>query len=310
MKDAGILVWIFPVDAIISYVNGNDPIWLEAYKNEIGNAPDITRFRDWGTLKYILRGIDKFMPFIDRVMLIVSSDSQVPGYINRDTVKIIKHEDFIPAKYLPTFNSNTIELFIPKIEGLSDKFLYYNDDFFVVMPCTEEDFFIDGVPKINMQKIPDVNPGFKKICENSYNLANLIVNGKKTSFKTPFVPQHTITPMIRSKCLEWLKNGYKTITETISRERKQFNVCQYLYTDALFINGCFVNEPISFEMLRYCVDEFDYILETIKHPRTKTICINEPQKQIDSDWDHDRLKITEAFEILLPNKSKHENNSI
>src|SRR5690606_24066147 len=55
-------------------------------------------------------------------------------------------KDFIPEPYLPTFNACTIELNMHRIEGLSDRFVYFNDDCFVINHLAEEDFFRDGLP--------------------------------------------------------------------------------------------------------------------------------------------------------------------
>ena len=49
-------------------------------------------------------------------------------------------------KYLPTFNSHTIELNFHRIPGLSEQFVYFNDDFLLTGPCAPEDFFRNGLP--------------------------------------------------------------------------------------------------------------------------------------------------------------------
>ena len=108
------------VDLLITYVDGSDEEWRKNLIQYAKNSPDITmdratnprRYRDLGTFKYIFRGIDKFMPFVDRVTLIVSSESQVPKWINRENVRVVLHRDFIPKELLPTFNSCTIESFL------------------------------------------------------------------------------------------------------------------------------------------------------------------------------------------------------
>jgi hypothetical protein len=63
------------------------------------------RFRDWGTLRYLFRGIAENMPFVRKVHLVVSHESQVPEWVNREEVHIVLHKDIIPAEFLPTFNS-------------------------------------------------------------------------------------------------------------------------------------------------------------------------------------------------------------
>lgn len=92
-------------------------------------------------LRYLLRSVAKNLSFINKVWLVVQNESEVPSYVNKKEVNVVTHKEFIPAKYLPTFNSNTIESFIGRIDGLADRFLYMNDDWFIIDPLTEEDFF-------------------------------------------------------------------------------------------------------------------------------------------------------------------------
>jgi hypothetical protein len=61
-------------------------------------------------------------------------------------VNIIKHSDFIPSHFLPTFNSATIECFLHRIKSLSNFFIYGNDDTYIMNTCYESDFFKNGMP--------------------------------------------------------------------------------------------------------------------------------------------------------------------
>ena len=79
------------MDAILTYVNGLDPAWQKEYADAIGGEAMAKRYRDWGTLKYLLRGIEKHIPSIENVFLLVSGDSQVPDWVNRDTLKVPSH---------------------------------------------------------------------------------------------------------------------------------------------------------------------------------------------------------------------------
>jgi hypothetical protein len=111
------------MDIVITYVDGNDPIWKADYE-KYTNVPVMQkRFRDWGTLKYLLRGIEVNMPFIRNVYLVVSHPSQVPEWVDQDGLKIVLHKDIIPEEYLPTFNCNPIEMHLHRIEGLDEEYL-------------------------------------------------------------------------------------------------------------------------------------------------------------------------------------------
>ena len=132
------------MDVVITYVNGLDPVWQKSYE-KYTNTPILEkRFRDWGTLKYLFRGIEKNMPFIRKVHLVVSGESQVPEWVNRDEVNVVLHSDIIPAEYLPTFNCNPIEMHLHRIKDLDEEYLYFNDDMFPMRACKPTDFFRDG----------------------------------------------------------------------------------------------------------------------------------------------------------------------
>ena len=134
------------MDAVITYVNGLDPVWQQSYNQYIG-APAVTKhFRDWGTLKYLLRGIETHLPFIRNVYLVVSGESQIPDWADRQQLHIVLHEDIIPHEFLPVFNSTAIEMFLHRIAGLDEEVLYFNDDFFIIRPVSKERFFKNGLP--------------------------------------------------------------------------------------------------------------------------------------------------------------------
>ncbi|MBP5235355.1 MAG: hypothetical protein J6Z20_05150, partial [Bacteroidales bacterium] len=88
------------MDAVITYVNGLDPLWQKDYEKRVGVSILSKRFRDWGTLKFLLRGIQKYMPFIENVYLVVARDSQVPEWVDRSQLRIVTHDMIMPAESL------------------------------------------------------------------------------------------------------------------------------------------------------------------------------------------------------------------
>ena len=296
------------MDAVITYVNGNDPLWLKSYQEHVGGGIYVSQFRDYGTLKYIFRGIERFLPFIHRIHLIVSSDSQIPKWLNRDCpdLHIVFHDDFIPPEFLPTFNSNTIEMFLPQIEGLSEKFLYFNDDFFVTQPCVEEDFFVDGKPCITFMDTRDIKSMILQICQNSSNVANIAAFGPKTRFKGVLKPQHTIAPMLKDECLKCFEKTKGIITSTLSRVRKYYNVTQYLYTDYFYYTGNYYPQSIDMIYMRIGESTPDAISNEIMNPHHKTLCINDGADKGPFDFNEYLVKMIPAFEALFPTPSKYE----
>jgi len=92
----------------------------------------------------------RFAPWIRKVYIV--TDNQIPSWFDRknDWAIIVDHTDIFEDKSaLPTFNSNAIETQLHRIPGLSENYLYFNDDFFLGRPCTKQDFFSkDGKPLV------------------------------------------------------------------------------------------------------------------------------------------------------------------
>jgi len=140
-----------PIDIIVPWVNPNDTVWRKNYEywkeKETGEKASI-RFRDAGTFKYWFRCIEQNMPWVRYVFLVLASPSQVPEWlnVNHPKLKIVYHEQFIPKEELPTFNSSVINCYMPYIEELSNNYILFNDDMFIMNPSKETDWFIENTP--------------------------------------------------------------------------------------------------------------------------------------------------------------------
>ena len=111
------------------------------------------------------------MKFIRTVHFVVSNIERVPSWLDQTKVHVILHKDIIPKDCLPTFNSTTIEMNIPKIEGLAEKFILFNDDMFPNREMSESDFFCDGLPIYQLINRTHAMNTFRMQCKNSYKLA-------------------------------------------------------------------------------------------------------------------------------------------
>ena len=141
------------LDFVITWVDGNDKEWQKekwtySAKNDIisDNDDREERYRDWDNLQYWFRGIEKYAPWVRTIHFVTCG--HLPAWLNTNHPKlhIVKHSDYIPKKYLPTFNSHTIEWNFHRIEGLSERFVYFNDDMFLFKPTSPEDFFLGNCP--------------------------------------------------------------------------------------------------------------------------------------------------------------------
>lgn len=148
------------VDLVYLWVNGNDPKWI-AKRNACIGVPTnqqencAARYADSGELKYSLRSVELYAPWIRKIFIV--TDDQVPEWLdtNNPKIQIVDHTEIMPAESLPCFNSTVIEHYLHKIPGLSEHFVYSNDDMFINKPVTPADFFAeDGLPLIYMSPKP------------------------------------------------------------------------------------------------------------------------------------------------------------
>ncbi len=139
-----------PIDVVYTWVDGEDPEWKEDYSDALARygstsprtSSDMVRFRDREELKYSLRSIEMFAPWINHIYIV--TNGQVPAWLdlNNPKISLVTHaEIFQNPSDLPTFNSHAIEANIHRIPGLNEHFLYFNDDVFLSDWCTPETFF-------------------------------------------------------------------------------------------------------------------------------------------------------------------------
>ena len=138
-----------PIDIFLTWVDGNDEKWLKKrckYDSSASMDSGVERYRNWDNFKYVFRGIEKNMPWVNKIFLV--TDNQKPDFLNESNprLKIISHADYMPKEYLPTFNSNTIEMNAFRIEEMSENFILFNDDCFPIDFMPKEYFFCNGLP--------------------------------------------------------------------------------------------------------------------------------------------------------------------
>ena len=194
------------VDVVIAWVDGADPILKqkrEHYKSGKAVASDATsatRFASDDEIYYNIASVIKYVPFVRHIYIV--TDQQKPAFIDEfakqnicstDKIRIVDHKEIFSGyeQFLPTFNTRSIETMIWNIEGLSDYFIYMNDDFFFNQPVTIDDF-LDGNNLI-------IHGQWRN---NAVLSAKL--NFRKSRLKlfgTPVQPRHTIAQMLSAKIL-------------------------------------------------------------------------------------------------------------
>jgi len=156
----------FPIDAVIPWVDGNDPVHQEKLRDYVlsqGDAvemPHSSFFREVGEIDYCVKSILIYAPFIRNIFIV--TDAQTPNIIQeseewsahyREKIKIIDHTDIYKdyEEALPTFNSISIEAMLHRIPGLAEHCIYFNDDFFLIKPTQSSHWFENGFPVLRGQ---------------------------------------------------------------------------------------------------------------------------------------------------------------
>ncbi|HFI0038165.1 TPA: Stealth CR1 domain-containing protein [Streptococcus suis] len=193
----------FPIDFVVTWVDGGDAEWQEKksrYDCNINTTKksmnSIKAYRDWGTFKYWFRGVEKYAPWVNRIFLV--TDNQKPEWLNFDSNKlvIVDHKEIINSEFLPVFSANPIESNIHRIPGLSEHFVFFNDDMYLTDTVSPEDFFSkEGLPKYNTSLSPIIPERFgtgnfqindMEIVTSYFSRAEILKNGKFFSPKQGF----------------------------------------------------------------------------------------------------------------------------
>lgn len=144
------------MDFVIPWVDGSDPAWRA--ERELWFARECRdpylakwndgeqRYRDNGLLRYWFRGVEKFAPWVKRIHFVTWGHLPPWLKVNHPKLHVVRHEDFIPREYRPTFSSRCIDLNLHRIPDLAERFVYFNDDIFLTAPVTPSDFFRKGLP--------------------------------------------------------------------------------------------------------------------------------------------------------------------
>lgn len=301
-----------PIDLVVPYVNSNDANWKELFNKYVPNvikedSNGKQRFRENLNFKYFFRGIEKYTPWINNVFLLVQSKSQVPDWLNTDNVRVILHEEFIPYNYLPVFSSQAIEMFLHLIPGLSERFLYANDDIYFIGDLKPEDYFIGNKVRTSFKVASLSNILPLPLWQSAIINSGLLVNKKETiELKNRgqyIVPMHSTRPYFKSKIIE-VENLYKDkILNSISMFRESHNFTVYLYDLYLRRNGFTVDKTYGFnhygsKSLR------GLIANSLINPGVyKVMCLNDSNEELDLERES---FITDRFDKKFPLKSKYE----
>lgn len=327
------------IDFVVTWVDMDDPKWQEDFakysgkidnsKNEVSEA----RFRDYGFLKYWFRGIEQFAPWVHKIHFVTCG--QHPEWLNVDHPKInlVDHKDYIPNQFLPCFNSSLIEIYLHKIPGLSEHFVYFNDDFFIINDLKKERFFKNGLPndiaalRINMgmslwskclkNNIAIINKFFDKReimkrdhdkwYDESYgsrgNLTRrLSFYPKFTTLRTP----HNAQPYLKRTFEDVWKHAEEELTGmSVHRFRSPKDYTQELFRTWQICKSDFESYNTYADTKMFpLVFRSKKAMNAIREQAYTLVCINDSEHIV--NYQQTMQGVEAAFQSILPEKSSFE----
>lgn len=201
----------FDIDIVFSWVDGNSPAYRAARAAQmagvvVGEGDDSpARFEQIDELKYALRSIYMFAPWIRRIF--IATDSPRPQWLaDHPDVTIVRSADhFADPSVLPTHNSQAVESQLQHIEGLSEHFLYSNDDMFFGRAVGPDMFFSPGGVTKFIQASTRIGLGDNHLdrsgFENAARVNRRLLQERFGRITTRHL-EHCATPLRRSVLLE------------------------------------------------------------------------------------------------------------
>ena len=339
----------YPVDFVVLWLDSSDPEW-QAAKNKympqdqsIRNSNSAARFRDWDIFRYWFRAVEKYAPWVRNVYLVTWG--HVPKWLNLDNpkLKFVRHDQFMPKEYLPTFSCFPTELNLWRIEGISEHIVYFNDDMFLTRPVEKSDFFCNGLPRYPAIAEPPFpylhmtswrhnlfnNAGVINDC---FNVAECIAAHPEKWFSALYTPEqrewnlrgyrdNQLTGMrfyhlgVPYRC-STMKAVWEAIPERLdstcrNRFRTMDDVFHQLFQMWEIMNGTF--EPVSAGYYGYA---FNVTPENIKSfeksfigEDCRMICANDGEELTDEGFVFLNSYLKDLFEKKYPERSSFEKQS-
>lgn len=332
------------IDIVIPWVDGNDPEWLSEKENFFENrnvdkkSNSSVRYESWDNFHLLLRAVDKCMPWVNNVFLITYGHLPKKININCPKLKIVKHSDFIPMEYLPTFNINTIEMNLYRIKELSENFIYFNDDMIPLQLVKETYYFKNNKvcdEAVEGHIIPvgkhDFSAGMCYLTANNMLIINKHFNKrdvqKKNFFKwfypgygkllmrnfslhywydfAGFHNPHMPSAMKKSVLQKIWNEEYELLNKASTNKFRAYNdVSQYLIRYWQLCSGEFYPRRTKGKYYNVTINNYKKIAEDILNRRYQFVCLNEQCTPEEFELIKEEINI--ALQKIYPDKSSFE----
>ncbi len=323
-----------PIDAVVTWVDGGDPAhrakmepFLKSSSIEKHPGTNPVRFASAGEITYCILSILRFAPFVRNIFIVTDNqDPKVADLVARSfpervkDLKIVDHRVIFDGyqEYLPTFNSISIETMLWRIPGLSNNYIYFNDDTFLVRPTSPTDWFVKNRPVLrgNWNLAPFARIALDNL--RRYFVLNLVgkpgygprhsfqvtqwLSAKMAGFKVRyFLAGHTPHPMQKQVLRRFFTDNPGFLKKNVSCRFREYS----LFNLAALVNHLEINEGNSnfgktdVAYLQPRKRGTNYIAQKMrffaKHNNIKFLCVQE----IDACSENTRREIFEWLHQII-----------
>jgi len=216
------------MDLVYTYVNGHDPVWRAkraAYLVPQHN-PAI-RFEGIDEIYWSVRSALRFLPWLRTIYIVTDGQRPPLRELTDPRIQVVDHRAILPEELLPVFFSDVIESYLHRIPGLSDIFLYNNDDFFFGAPVSPDDVVQDG--QLQIINTFDVNKVRTFTSEYSVRLMYTCDVLHAHGIPGPYRNNHCTKVLRRSTCQQ-LETDFAAELHRLRSNRFRVDDCiQYLF---------------------------------------------------------------------------------
>lgn len=333
------------IDFVVLWLDTNEPKWQQnyaTYSSLTKHGKENVRFRDHDTFRYWFRAVETYAPWVHKVFLV--TNGKFPNWINKDCPKLelVEHADYIPHEMLPTFNSCVIELFLNRIKGLAEHFVYFNDDFYLNAPIKPNYYFKNGLPCDNNKEscfnVPIYTKedrfGITLSMLASIGVINRHFNRWQTFLQSPrrwlgthlgfkgvlmscmiakqrlfigFTNYHIEQAFLKSTLDEVWEKEQIILNESCTRFRNDLSINQYIFRYWQFASNKFYPKKRSraffFLNNREVLKDIE---NNMMNEKYKSICLNDSSFCSDEDYEFLKENLPILFEKKFPKKSSFE----
>ena len=239
------------IDAVITWVDGAEPNYqLKLEKNLKNNKALKRQYLQANEIDFCIASIIKFAPFIRKIFIVTDKQrpslSKIKNLVSLNKVEVIDHEEIFRdnEEYLPTFNIRAIDALLFKIKNLSERFIYFNDDMFLIKETFEKDWFVDNkavltgkwAKSYNKQVVKTISHKVKNFLKirPSFNAAQSKAANIAGFHEKYFKSYHCGRPQIKSVIKDFYDKNPERLTNQIrhkfrdGRQYMPYSLCWHL----------------------------------------------------------------------------------